>query len=461
MRPAARKIALILSLLVGALFGAVTGIRALVNSLPLPSFTFLIAGTDQDLGGGQRADSIVTGWVRPNGSIALLSIPRDTLAQIPGVGQSRINHAFVVGGPELLRRAVEGLLGVRLEQVAVVDLKLLEQVVDILGGIEIEVKEPMFYRDQAAGLTIDLRPGRQVLDGAQLAGFVRYRNTPGADLDRIDRQKRAVAAIVNRAIVESSPATLARLLAVTAGIPGNLDTALLARWADRWRAGLAWNWITLETSPVDNGGDPTAPAYQAATRDAVAAAVEATFGEQALIGAAHLSARALVLDATGQSGPDSPGERAADLLKRLGWRVEVRTARATATSLVEVRPNALRSGRLAAGLLGIHQVNGVSVATPGFDLAITFGGDQVGVRPRVTLIGSRDQVIELAVQLARKGWEVDPWFDEAPGRGTFSFRPSALAAVSRIANLLPGLAPELDHRLGADLVIRLPSHPER
>lgn len=460
MRPAAR-IALILSLLAGALFGTVMGIRALISSLPLPGFTFLIAGTDLDLGGGERADSIVTGWVRPNGSIALLSIPRDTLAQIPGVGQSRINHAFAVGGPELLRRTVEGFLGVRLEQVAVINLKVLEQVVDTLGGVEIEVKERMFYRDQAAGLNIDLRPGRQVLDGAQLAGFVRYRNTPGADLDRIDRQKRAVAAIVNRAIVESSPATLARLLAVAAKIPGDLDTALLARWADRWRAGLAWNWITLETRPVDNGGDPSAPAYQTATREAVAAAVEATFGDQALIGAANHSARALVLDATGQSGPDSPGQRAADLVLRLGWRVEVRPATVTATSLVEVRPSALRSGRLAASLLGIHQVNGVSVATPGFDLTITLGGDQVGVRPRVTLIGPREEAIELAVQLAREGWKVDPWFDDSPGRGKLSFRPSALAEVSRITHLLRGLAPELDHRLGADLVIRLPSQQER
>jgi anionic cell wall polymer biosynthesis LytR-Cps2A-Psr (LCP) family protein len=84
---------------------------------------------------------------------------------------------------------VEALLpGVKIDRVVVLDFNAFAGMVDMVGGVELNVPRRMYYKDEAGGLYIDLKPGRQVLDGSSAVGFVRYRKGDD-DFHRQDRQK--------------------------------------------------------------------------------------------------------------------------------------------------------------------------------------------------------------------------------------------------------------------------------
>ena len=127
--------------------------------------------------------------------VTLVAIPRDVYLD---AWQTRINSMYYYQGAEGLLRAVEELVGLPIDYYAVINLDLFENVVDALGGVEVNVPYRMLYSDRAAGLRIDLQPGSQVLDGESAAGFVRFRASPRGDLDRIDNVKSLAFAMLQR-----------------------------------------------------------------------------------------------------------------------------------------------------------------------------------------------------------------------------------------------------------------------
>jgi polyisoprenyl-teichoic acid--peptidoglycan teichoic acid transferase len=127
--------------------------------------------------------------------VTLIAIPRDIYLD---AWQTRINSMYFYQGAEGLRRTVEELLSLPVDYYAVINLDLFENVVDALGGVEVNVPYRMLYTDRAAGLRIDLQPGPQVLDGENAAGFVRFRDSPRGDLDRIDNVKSLAFAMLQR-----------------------------------------------------------------------------------------------------------------------------------------------------------------------------------------------------------------------------------------------------------------------
>jgi polyisoprenyl-teichoic acid--peptidoglycan teichoic acid transferase len=127
--------------------------------------------------------------------VTLIAIPRDLYLD---AWQTRINSMYAYQGAEGLRRTVEEILGLPVDYYAVINLDLFENVVDALGGVEVNVPQRMLYTDRAAGLRIDLQPGPQVLDGAQAAGFVRFRESLRGDLDRLDNVKSLAFAMLQR-----------------------------------------------------------------------------------------------------------------------------------------------------------------------------------------------------------------------------------------------------------------------
>jgi len=127
--------------------------------------------------------------------VTLIAIPRDIYLD---AWQTRINSMYFYQGAEGLRRTVEDLIGLPVDYYAVINLDLFENVVDALGGVEVNVPYRMLYVDRAAGLRIDLQPGPQLLDGENAAGFVRFRDSPRGDLDRIDNVKSLAFAMLQR-----------------------------------------------------------------------------------------------------------------------------------------------------------------------------------------------------------------------------------------------------------------------
>ncbi|MCH8979334.1 MAG: LCP family protein [Armatimonadetes bacterium] len=171
-----------------------------------PALNLLILGTDEDrLPGGEqvsrssaRSDLVMVARLNFEGNrITGLTIPRDTLAEIPGRGVRRINAAHAFGGPSLAQATVEKLTGVRIDRVVVVNYTVFQEMVDLLGGIDVDVKNRLKYDDASGDLHIDLYPGQQRLDGYDAMGYVRYRGD--GDFRRQGRQRSFLIAFKDRA----------------------------------------------------------------------------------------------------------------------------------------------------------------------------------------------------------------------------------------------------------------------
>jgi LCP family protein required for cell wall assembly len=157
--------------------------------------------TGGDIGNG-RTDTMLVVHVPSLGSAnppTMVSIPRDSYVPIPGHGKDKINAAFAMGGAQLLVQTVEQATGLRLDHYAEIGFGGFAAVVDALGGVTMCPKTAL--NDPSAG--IDLTAGCQQLDGHDALGYVRTRDTPRADLDRMVNQRQFLAALLHRA---ASPA---------------------------------------------------------------------------------------------------------------------------------------------------------------------------------------------------------------------------------------------------------------
>ncbi len=160
-----------------------------------------VLATGGDTGNG-RTDTMLLVHVPAFGSgtgTTMVSIPRDSYVAIPGYGRDKINAAFATGGAALLAQTVEQATGLRLDHYAQVGFSGFAVLVDALGGVTVCPSAPI--NDPLAG--VDLPAGCQTLDGRAALGYVRSRDTPRADLDRMVDQRRFMAAMLHRA---ASPA---------------------------------------------------------------------------------------------------------------------------------------------------------------------------------------------------------------------------------------------------------------
>ncbi|HZJ04573.1 MAG TPA: LCP family protein [Nocardioidaceae bacterium] len=174
-----------------------------------PGSTYLLVGSDsredlsaaerQELGTGKaegrRTDTIMllhTG----SGPNLLLSVPRDSIVDVPGYGSTKINAAYAFGGPQLLVKTLENETGIRIDNYVEIGLGGFVSVIDAVGGIEICPKESM--KDPLAKL--DVEKGCQDADGKTALGYARSRKLSSlGDIDRARRQREVVSAVGSKA----------------------------------------------------------------------------------------------------------------------------------------------------------------------------------------------------------------------------------------------------------------------
>lgn len=157
-----------------------------------------------------RTDTILFLAVRPqHRRVGLFSIPRDSLIEIPGHGMERINMAHVYGGYDLTKELVEKIMEMPVDRYIMVNYQSFEEIVDLVGGVEVTVDKRMLYHDQSAGFSIDLQPGRQTLNGYQALGYVRYRRDALGDITRTRRQQQFLTALAAKL---KEPATIRHVL---------------------------------------------------------------------------------------------------------------------------------------------------------------------------------------------------------------------------------------------------------
>lgn len=182
----------------------------------------LLIGADERKGDVGRSDTLMVLYINPQTQqAALLSIPRDMQVRIPGHRAQKICHAFNIGGAELSRQTVEHVLGQRIDHYAKLNFQGFKDIVDTLGGVNLEVEKRMDRDDYAGHLHIHLRPGYQHLNGEQAMGYVRYRND--SDYERMQRQRKFLKEFAKQKLRARN---FFRLLAVLPKIDETLDTTL-------------------------------------------------------------------------------------------------------------------------------------------------------------------------------------------------------------------------------------------
>lgn len=235
---------------------------------PREPFNVLVLGVDTRPGAageymGTRSDTMMVVQVTPEtGRVELLSIPRDLLVELwPGT-QDRINTAYAYGGVELARNVVEGLTGIPIDHYAIVDFKGFEDVIDAMGGVEVNVEDevPPKY---------EIQDGPQTLNGRQALFYARYRGTAGGDLDRIQHQQRLIAALRGQALRWDTLTRVPRIAGVlmqnVSTDVGPVETMSLARLlVSRGESG-GMEAVQLRGYPatMPNGDQVLLPDYQA------------------------------------------------------------------------------------------------------------------------------------------------------------------------------------------------------
>ena len=185
-------------------------VSALSGAADTPGTTYLLAGSDSRADGAvqdgfnesERADSIMLVNVAPNGQKVALSIPRDTYAEIPGVGWDKINASYAYGGPQLLVETVEKLTGLTVDHFVQIGMGAVPDMVDAVGGVELCYDNDA--NDQYSGLT--WTAGCHTVDGTTALQFSRMRyQDPEGDIGRTKRQRQVISKVISSA---ASPSTL-------------------------------------------------------------------------------------------------------------------------------------------------------------------------------------------------------------------------------------------------------------
>jgi len=159
-----------------------------------------------------RSDTILL--VRAGGTtFHKLSIPRDTLATIPGHGGQKINSAYAFGGAKLTIKTVEKFLGINIDHIAIVDFNGFRDFINSIGGVEVTLNKKICSEvsggAQNGGFSLFLDPGTHTLDADQALTLARTRENvaqdpqghacpPITDVDRVAFQQDIINGMKSR-----------------------------------------------------------------------------------------------------------------------------------------------------------------------------------------------------------------------------------------------------------------------
>lgn len=159
-----------------------------------------------------------------NKKLAVLSIPRDTRVEVEGQSFNKINSANYRGGPALSAQATSELLnGAPVDRYVRINVQGIEKLIDALGGVTVYVPKDMKYQDDSQHLYINLKAGKQRLNGNQALQFLRFRYDENGDIGRIQRQQILMRSLMEQAL---NPTTVTRVPKMLEVIKSHIDTNL-------------------------------------------------------------------------------------------------------------------------------------------------------------------------------------------------------------------------------------------
>ena len=169
-------------------------------------YNILICGTDDD---GYRTDTIIVAHLdEETHDVALMSVPRDTVVLTGNGGIMKINSVYAGGGADgmaRLSKRLGAMLGFELDGYVLVNLEAFRETVDLVGGVEFDVPQDMYYQDPTQNLHIDLKAGKQLLDGEKAMELVRFRKGYASqDIQRTKVQQEFLRALAKKVLSVSS-----------------------------------------------------------------------------------------------------------------------------------------------------------------------------------------------------------------------------------------------------------------
>jgi LCP family protein required for cell wall assembly len=136
---------------------------------------------------------------KADGSVRILSVPGETIANIPGRQNiDNINKAYFYGEMQLTIRTIEEMLYFPIHHYAIIEMSAFSDFVDLIDGVNLYVEEDMDYEDAYSGFAIHLKKGYQHLDGAAAEQYVRYRGDELGSISRVQRQQKFIKAMNER-----------------------------------------------------------------------------------------------------------------------------------------------------------------------------------------------------------------------------------------------------------------------
>jgi LCP family protein required for cell wall assembly len=159
---------------------------------------------------GSNSDTIML-WRLGGGTSRRLSIPRDTVAEIPGHGLAKINAGYALGGPALAITTVEQFTGLKINHLIVVNLAAFPKFIDAIGGVDVttgKICSDISGGAKNGGFSLYLSPGTHHLNGIQALTYARTRenrcNRADNDLTRVQHQQQILNAIKGKLLSPSS-----------------------------------------------------------------------------------------------------------------------------------------------------------------------------------------------------------------------------------------------------------------
>ena len=167
----------------------------------------LLIGVDaRDLDEPCRSDSMIIATLDNNNKkVKLTSLFRDTLVDIPGHGEAKLNSAYMLGGPELLMKTVKETYNVSIDKYIIINFWGFETIVDYIGGIEVDVKDYQleelnkYIGESTGGNDCPVeKAGIQTLNGKQALSYARIRYNVGDEYERTDRQREVIFKVIEK-----------------------------------------------------------------------------------------------------------------------------------------------------------------------------------------------------------------------------------------------------------------------
>ncbi|MEK3884272.1 LCP family protein [Paenibacillus sp. PL2-23] len=179
-----------------------------VKTVPVPvsaaleedPFSVLLIGVDQRDNEIGRSDTLIYTVVRPSdGSMLLVSLPRDLYVELAGKGRAdKINHAFAFGGAGLTMDTVEQLLDAPVDHYASINFEGFREAINAIGGIALPIEEDIVNDDPGHEYFV-IEGGQDLYNGTDALNFVRYREDAGGDVSRTERHQQFLHAMIEKA----------------------------------------------------------------------------------------------------------------------------------------------------------------------------------------------------------------------------------------------------------------------